>query len=217
MPTDTHQLRGVVLGDRAEGWSALGFSVRSTGDGTGAIRLGNTAIELTGSTKRFEGWTIDGVDVAIDGLPTPSTHAGATSPEDLGDEHPNGIVSIDHVVISTGDVERTAAAFEANGVECRGDRSTSSYGSPMRQLFFWLGDVIAEVVGPGDGEPTTDGPAALFGLAFVSADLELTGARMGPLLGSPKDAVQRGRRIAGIRGQEAGIDLPLAVMSPHVT
>ena len=35
-------------------------------------------------------------------------------------------------------------------------------------------------------------------------------------MGTPKDAVQDGRRIAGLRGKEVGIRLPIAVMSPHV-
>ena len=130
--------------------------------------------------------------------------------------HPNGIVRIDHVVVRSGDADRTVAAFEAAGLEVRGGRSTTSYGSPMRQVFLWAGDVIVELVAPDHGEPTTDEPTSVFGLALVANDLDATAAHLGELLSPPRDAVQQGRRIAGLRGREVGISLPIAVMSPHV-
>ncbi len=130
--------------------------------------------------------------------------------------HPNGIVQIDHVVVSTGDCERTIAEFERAGLEVRGGRSTESYGNPMLQTFLWAGDVIIELIGPDHDQPSTETPAALFGLALTAADLDATAAHLGELLGTPKDAVQPGRRIAGLRGATVGISLPIAVMSPHV-
>ena len=123
---------------------------------------------------------------------------------------------IDHVVVRSGDAERTVSAFEAAGLEVRGGRSTTSYGSPMRQVFLWAGDVIVELVAPDLGEPTTDEPTSVFGLALVADDLDATAAHLGELLSTPRDAVQQGRRIAGLRGREIGISLPIAVMSPHV-
>ena len=104
---------------------------------------------------------------------------------------------------------------EAAGLEVRGGRSTTSYGSPMRQVFFWTGDVIVELVGPDAREPT-DEPTTFFGLALVSDDLDATATTLGELLSTPKDAVQAGRRIAGLRGGQVGITVPVAVMSPHV-
>jgi hypothetical protein len=83
-------------------------------------------------------------------------------------------------------------------------------------VFFWAGDVIVELIGPDEGEPTTDEPASVFGLALSATDLDATAAHLGDLLGTPKDAVQPGRRIAGLRGRQVGISLPIAVMSPHV-
>jgi hypothetical protein len=209
-----HQLRSVTLGDTPAAWSALGFAVRELPDGSGSVALGSTEVVLTGTGDGVEGWSVDGVDEPIEHLPlvpapAPPSGAGAPGP------HPNGIDSIDHVVVSTGDVERTTRALEAVGIEARGGRSTSSYGAPMRQVFFWLGDVILELVGPEQGEPTTDAPTTVFGLALVAPDLDATLEALGDLAGSPGDAVQPGRRIAGIRGTQAGVSLPLAVMSPH--
>lgn len=207
MSTTNHrQLLTLTLGDEPEAWRAAGFDV--AGD---RLRLGYTTICLSGGGTPFEGWAIDGVEDAIDGLP-----AGAVEVVDDGAPHPNGISRIDHVVIRTGDVDRTISAFVDAGFEVRGGRSTSSYGAPMRQTFFWAGDVIVELVGPDDGEPTTDEPTTVFGLALVADDLDRTASHLGALLGTPKGAVQAGRRIAGLRGKDVGIALPLAVMSPHV-
>jgi hypothetical protein len=207
----TAQLRSLVLGDDPEAWSTLGFSVTDPGSGS-TVRLGTTSILLTASGQGFEGWSIDGVDQSIDGLPRASSD---DSPTSSAPEHPNGIAAIDHVVLRTGDVGRTTEALASFGIDARRGRSTTSYGDPMRQVFFWLGDIILELVGPDDGEPTTDEPSSLLGLALVATDLDATVARLGTLAGTPKDAVQPGRRIAGIRGREAGVSLPLAVMSPH--
>ncbi|UDY37729.1 VOC family protein [Dermatobacter hominis] len=206
-----HQLTHVVLGDPPDAWRAAGFDV----DHRGRFRLGRTEVLCLDLGERgFVGWALDGVDRALDGLATADSHrdaAGGGAPS----QHPNGITSIDHVVVRTGHSDRTIAAFEAAGLEVRGGRSTTSYGAPMRQTFFWAGDVILELVGPDEGGPTTDEPTSIFGLALVADDLDATGRALGDLLGTPKDAVQPGRRIAGLRNEEVGIGLPVAVMSPH--
>ena len=211
MTARPHQLTHVVLGDPPDAWRTAGFDV----DRRGRFRLGRTELLcLDLGTPGFVGWALDGVDRSLDGLATADSHreaAGTGAPA----EHPNGISSIDHVVVRTGDQARTIAAFEAVGLEVRGGRSTTSYGAPMRQTFFWAGDVILELVGPDEGEPPTDEPTSIFGLALVADDLDATAASLGDLLGTPKDAVQDGRRIAGLRHTDAGIGLPIAVMSPH--
>jgi hypothetical protein len=86
----------------------------------------------------------------------------------------------------------------------------------MRQTFCWAGDVIVEIVGPLEPVGDAAGAAAtFFGLALVADDLDATAAQLGDLLGPPRDAVQPGRRIAGLRHRSVGISLPVAVMTPH--
>ena len=209
MPGRPHQLTTVELGDDPGAWRAAGFDV----DGSGSFALGGTTVRCTGTGDGFLGWVLDGIDGELDGLPVLT--AATSSSGDAPSAHPNGIATIDHVVVRTGDCDRTIAAFGSAGLEVRGGRSTTSYGAPMRQTFFWAGDVILEAVGPDAGEPTPEEARSIFGLALVAPDLEVTAARLGDLLGTPKDAVQPGRRIAGLRGKDVGIRLPVAVMSPH--
>jgi hypothetical protein len=83
-----------------------------------------------------------------------------------------------------------------------------------RQTFFWLGDVILELVGAD--EPEGDGPSKVWGLALTCSDLDATAATLGDKCGDPKPAVQRGRRIATLRTSALGISIPIALMSPHV-
>ncbi len=220
-----HQLTRVVLADHPAAWRRAGFDV----DDSGRFALGRTVVTCTGAggddrRTAFLGWSLDGIEGDLDGLPVAALDGDATSSEPgsgtAPSTHPNGISSIDHVVVRTGDCDRTIRAFESAGLEVRGGRSTTSYGAPMRQTFFWAGDVILELVGPdsdpdGAAEPTTEEATSIFGIALVADDLDATSERMGELLSEAKDAVQKGRRIAGVRHRDAGIGLPVAVMSPH--
>lgn len=211
------------MGDTPDAWRAAGFHVR--GD---ALQLGRTTIELHGDGPAgspgggFLGWRFDPPPTAgaagpvpdIDGLPVLAGEP-SRSAETVGGAHPNGISRIDHLVVLTGDVGRTLGAFGSAGFELRRQRRTEIAGSPAVQSFLWAGDVIIELVGPAPEEPTSEGPATIFGLALVSADLDATAEHLGESLGPARDAVQPGRRIATVRHRALGISLPVAVMSPH--
>lgn len=241
-PQHPHQLTHIVLGDSPDAWRTAGFDV----DHSGRLRLGRTELQcLDSGTAGFIGWALDGIDDSLDGLSTTDGNDGLGGPE-VPSAHPNGICSIDHVVIASADCARTIDAFTAAGLAVRGGRSTRSYGSQMRQTFFWAGDVILELIGPepeagpgpdgdtgpevdtgpdgdtgpdrepdGTAAPTSDEPTSIFGLALVTTDLDATAASLGAFMGTPKSAVQPGRRIAGMRHRDLGIGLPIAVMSPH--
>ena len=214
MTATNPQLTTIDLGDTADAWRSAGFDVHDGTEGP-QVRLGSTVLRLTGRGGRVLGLALEGVTGELDGLPVASTAAtaavGGAPPQ-----HPNGISRIDHVVVSSGDVDRTVAAFAEAGLEVRGERATEAYGSPMRQVFFWAGDVILELMGPDRDQPVTDDATAVFGLALVADDLDATAAHLGELLSTPKAAVQPGRRIAGLRGAKVGISVPIAVMSPHI-
>lgn len=211
--THHRQLRHIELGDAPDAWRSAGFAL----DEHGHLRLGATTISLTGAGGGFLSWWIEGVDADLDGLSTRPPDADLLEPDDrsVPAEHPNGICRIDHVVITTGDGERTGDALRGAGLELRRVRPVTGQGAPRRQLFWWAGDVILEVIAPEEDAADPGVATQVFGLALVSEDLDATAAHLGELMGRPRDAVQSGRRIAGLRGDRLGISLPVAVMSPH--
>jgi hypothetical protein len=82
--------------------------------------------------------------------------------------------------------------------------------------FFRLGEPILEVVEAPEGTSVArnpGGPARLWGIAFLVADMDATGSVLGELLGTPREAVQPGRRIATLR-PEAGLGPAIAFMTP---
>jgi hypothetical protein len=207
----------IVVGDPPDAWAAAGFSV----DDDGVCRIGAVRVRLVGRErgKRILDWSLrDAVAGSlatglVDGLPTRASDTAPAEPA----THPNGALSIDHVVLFTPDGGRTTAALKGVGFKALRVRDTSTYGAPMRQTFFKAGEVIIELIGPE--EPATDGsadgPAGFFGLALTVADLDATAARLGAGLGTPKDAVQPGRRIATLRHRDLGLSVAIALMSPE--
>ena len=151
----------------------------------------------------------------IDGLPTAWAPDAPELPLAPAPTHPNRVNAIDHVVVSSPDVDRTVGALTDQGFRERRRRTTGRYGEPMVQVFFWVGDVILELVGPTDVPAGEVGPAAFFGLALISTDLEATAAGLGELLGTPREAVQPGRLIATLRLERLGGSVPTVIMSQH--
>jgi hypothetical protein len=196
------RLVALAVADEPAAWQDAGFAV----DDAGRCWLGDVSVTLTpGTGKGVTGWSVEGIDRPVDGLPT----IDLPPPEPVGAAalHPNGTTAVDHVVVTTPDLDRTVAALEATGLEARRTRDAGR----IRQVFFRLGDPVLEVVGPP--EPSGDGPARFFGLALTVADLDATAAALGDALGEVKDAVQPGRRIATLR-RSAGCTTALAFMSP---
>lgn len=202
----------ILVGDEPDSWRAAGFAV----DPDGTCRIGTVRVRLVGRTrgKRILGWSLRDIDEAglgddgIDGVA--STVSGA--PPAVPAVHPNGVRSIDHVVLLSPDTARTTAALEAVGFDVRRVRETDSYGAPMRQTFFRAGEVIIELVGP---EEPGEGSTAFFGLAHTVDDLDATAAFLGAGMGAPKDAVQPGRRIASLRHKDLDVSVATALMSPE--
>jgi hypothetical protein len=203
----------LVLAEDSETFERLGFAVADGGMQVGSVRIGFDGRVGGG----IVGWSVAGLEgVELDGLPVPgSLPSGEAAPV----EHPNGVVSVDHVVVLTSDLERTTGVFEAAGVRCRRVREADSAKGQVRQGFFRLGEVIVEVVqgtGQPDGSSPADRPASFWGLVFTTAELERCATLIGEDLGPIRDAVQPGRRIAPLRGS-AGIGLAVAFISSSDT
>lgn len=193
------ELTALHLGDPAERWEALGFEPRDS-----SIRLGGVALELGAERVGITAWRLRGVEAPaeIDGLATELASAGGTH---AAAEHANGAVGIDHVVVTTPDFDRTAAALTQAGMPLRRIRDAGGF----RQGFRRLGPAILELVEARDAPP---GPARFWGLVVIVSDLDALGRRLGDRLGPIKSAVQPGRQIATLR-RSAGLGEAVAFMS----
>ncbi|MDZ7679044.1 MAG: hypothetical protein U5K29_10880 [Acidimicrobiales bacterium] len=206
-------LTELIIGDEPEAWEAAGFSV--DGDRT---TLGSVQVRFApGRERGVHRWTLAGLDDGftgdLDGLATTAAPNPPTSDPAIV-EHPNGTVALDHLVVATPDLDRSIGALEAAGLEARRTREAGTADAPRRQVFFWLGEPILELVGPP--EPRGDGPATIWGLACTVADIDATAAELGDRVGRVKDAVQSGRRITTLRHRDLDISVPIAFMSAHV-
>jgi hypothetical protein len=217
-------------------WRSLGFVVADDGllplPGTSlrivapADAAGTAAGNRPGNVDAgIVGWVLSGVDSAGG-----SDDAGDADPGDPGDvsdidglattvidpaspvfgDHPIGALGLDHVVVTTPDLERTSAAIaSATGCELKRIREVGT----MRQGFHRIGPggLIVELV---ERPEVPEGPASFWGLVVNVEDLDAACALIGTeRVSAPKDAVQPGRRIATVRN-EVGLGLPVALMTP---
>lgn len=196
------ELAELVIADPPERWRELGFDV----DEAGHLDIGGVRVRLGGEGSGITAWSLMRVNAmgSIDGLPSPVPRVLRPPPFRT---HPNGATGIDHVVILTSSLDRTASALARAGAELR--RTTESERGRMG--FRRLGPAILEVVQRDDLDADE---ARFWGLAVVVISIDELAARLGDRLGPIRQAVQPGRRIASLR-QDAGISVPLAFMSPE--
>ncbi len=198
--------------DPADLWVDLGFTVAG-----GLCRVGAVTLRLRSAADGVPAGGVTGWELTGDGglveLPvvTGVERLDADRPVDLRPPHPNGVVDLDHVVVTTPDLDRTVDAFERAGVLLRRTRQAGTRADPVVQAFFKMGPVVVEVV--GSSRPTGSGPARFYGLAFTVGDLDVTSRLLGDRLRPPRDAVQPGRRIATL-DRSAGSTVPIAFMTP---
>jgi hypothetical protein len=195
------ELASLALADPPERWRALGFTVVD-----GACSIGGVTLLLGAAGEGISGWAVSGVQEPVDGLPV--IEARPPSP---ALEHPNGAIEIDHVVVISPDFERTANALEQAGMPLRRVREVPGRdgGRAFRQGFRRLGTAILELVEAPGASP---GPARFWGLVITVSDLDALSERLGEHLGSAREAVQPGRRIATLRST-AGLGEAVAFMS----
>ena len=196
-------MAGLRVGGGAAAWSRAGFRCDRRGFRAGAIEI------AVGAVAGSPGLWLDRPDARLDGAADPVPQGECLPPAD----HPNGTVGVDHVVVATPDFERSLAAFDADGLRLRRTREAEIGGGPVRQAFYVAGPCLIELVG---GIPAAQGagPAVLWGVTFVTANLGSLPALAPPVTASIEDAVQPGRRIAVARA-ELGLPLPVAFMDPR--
>ena len=167
-----------------------------------------------GEGRGIVAWSLRGIESdELDGLPTALSESEPPPPAGA---HPNGAISIDHVVAFSPDLERTLDTLRGAGLDFRRLREGPTPGGSERQGFFRVGEALLEVIEAPEGSRIRSDPGAparLWGLAFVVETLEAPAQVLGEHLGEPRDAVQPGRRIASVRG-EAGLGAAVAFMTP---
>jgi hypothetical protein len=190
-------------------WAAAGFRVDGDVCEVGTVRLRFQ----DGPGRGITAWSVrDLGDLDLDGLDTRASEA----PPAAGAAQPNGVLSIDHLVVITPDLDRTAAVLQGAGLDLRRVREGDTPGGSRRQAFFRMGELILEVV---EAPPATKiaadpgGPARLWGISFLVNDLDAAAAALGGSLGEPRAAVQPGRRIA-TAAADAGLGTAVAFMTP---
>jgi hypothetical protein len=202
----------ITVADQPAAWREVGFDV----DDEGRCTIGTVLVRLTPGVlpPGIVGWSVRGLETTeLDGLPTERSDAPARGPAPA---HPNGVRSIDHLVVFTADRARTSTALEAAGLRLRRLRDEPTPAGGGHQAFFRLGEVILEVIEYGSESPRAGdraAPARFWGLAFGVEALDRASEHLGDRLSEPRDAVQPGRTIATLR-RSAGVAVPMAFMTP---
>jgi hypothetical protein len=195
------EIEQISIGADPAAWARAGFAIEGN-----ASRAGTVALHFEPG-EGIAGWRLSSPAAdEIDGLPQ-AARAGGRAPG--GTRHPVGVTKIDHLVVLTPELDRTTGALEQVGVERRRVREVETDDGTLRQGFFRLGEVILEVVEHAGVEP---GPARFWGITFAVRDLDAAAELLGDRLGSIRDAIQPGRRIATVR-REAELGLPVALIT----
>ncbi|HEV2874533.1 MAG TPA: hypothetical protein VGW14_05235 [Thermoleophilaceae bacterium] len=202
----------LFIADPPDAWRGAGFDVQGDLCVAGTVRL---RLQDALGGRGIAGWSVRGVGTLdLDGLPTSASTAPPPQAPDT--PHPNGVTGIDHIVAITPDLARTTSTLREAGFDLRREREGPTPGGSRRQSFFRMGEVILELVEAPGGTRIADdpaGPARLWGVSFLVAQLHHTAATLGDLLGEPRAAVQPGREIATLR-KEAGLGPAIAFMTP---
>lgn len=206
----TPTLDELFIAAAPEAWRAAGFRVDGDLCEVGSVRL---RLEGTGERRGITRWSVRGArSLDLDGLDTVASDA----PPAAREPHPNGVVAIDHVVVISPDLDRTASALRAAGFDFRRLREGETPGGSRRQAFFRMAEVLLEVVEAPEGTRIAAdqaGPARLWGISFLVEDLDAPAAFLDGALGAPRDAVQPGRAIATV-AKEAALGPAIAFMTP---
>jgi hypothetical protein len=201
-------LVGLDVCDPPERWAALGFAVGSDG------RVDCNGVMLTLGVappgRGVVGWTLAGlaVDGDIDGLSTRVAAAGEPRWINAARAmHANGVVGIDHIVVTTPSLDALATELDRRGLPLR--RVVEVRGRVMG--FRRLGAVILEVVQAPEADATT-----FWGVTFTRAGADALDALCADsrFVGEPRPAVQPGRRITTV-SREAGLSTRVAFIDPE--
>lgn len=162
--------------------------------GLSGVVLGVDDVDIVERLVQRRGLPGDAAGLDVGGLTWQLAPSTGGSPTEL---------TLDHVVIRTGDPERAAANYGARlGMDLRLDRRLEQHG--FRGLFFRCGDAVVEIVAPTKG---VDGPDSFGGVAWRVADLEATCERLasaGTEVSEVRPGRKPGTRVATVHDHDLG-------------
>jgi catechol 2,3-dioxygenase-like lactoylglutathione lyase family enzyme len=125
------------------------------------------------------------------------------------------VTALDHIVIATGDPERSAALYGARlGLEMALDRSNPDWG---RLMFFRCGDLIVETV-QRPGSALDAAHDRLYGMSWRIANADASRARLaaaGIDVSDVRTGRQPGTRVLTVRSGTCGIPTLLVERTPR--
>jgi len=186
-----------------ESWKLAGFA-----ESKRVVSLKDVDILFESGSGGLTAWGWEGIPADLEtfcGIPTFAYDKTA-----FGSKHPNQALSVDHIVLHTNDADYVKSEFAKLNLQPRAQRDDIYPG--ITQIFFrpGQGPVIEVVV-------NKDFPKSfLWGTTLVTADIDAAKEALKENASNPKNAVQPGRRILTVRGQNIGIRTNVALMTPHV-
>ena len=213
-----HSVGGVLFGEAEShsGWTWQG--------GPGA--RGADYTEGPGFWRAREGGLLRG---QVDRIPVNILEEEAAADSGVS-PHPSGATGLYSVVLLSPDLHRTVGALEEAGLPLRNLAEPSPISKAVSMAFFKMRcGVIVEVLAPTEpgGPPVNlpsfpptpedrDAPARIVGMVVTVPELEPLAEALPPgSLAPARPAVQRGRRIAPLRDEVAGVPLSVAFMTPR--
>ena len=125
-------------------------------------------------------------------------------------KQPNGVLSVDHIVLHSNDAEYVKNEFAKLNMTPRAQRDDIYPG--ITQIFYRPEKgVVIEVVVNKDFPKTF-----LWGMTLVVEDIDIAKQLLKDNSSNPKKAIQPGRRILTVRGAQLNIETNMAMMTPHV-
>jgi catechol 2,3-dioxygenase-like lactoylglutathione lyase family enzyme len=187
------------------------------------LGLSNTVVELVEHPQRpaaVAGLVFAGKSAAVESVALPNSlgldlalcdGAGTAG---FRREHPaaqSPHLSVDHVVLRTGDAQGCVALFsEQLGIRLALDKTVPEWGG--RMLFFRAGKLTLEVIQSNQPAKGSDG---FWGIAYYCADIEREHARLchaGVLVSEIREGRKAGTRVATVKSH--CLDIPTLLIAP---
>lgn len=212
------RLTQIDVGGAVSSWQRVGLQINDSRGLVSGVEIdihGDQKGLLSCSFSHDQAAGDQSVNDVIDGLPIRWHYHPDTTPfsasEPTSTYEGVEFIGIDHIVITTDDLDRTSDAIE-NVLGVSRVR-TRDAGHSVTQAFHKLDNTILELVA---GPHVKHTGAKWWGFVVTVNDMDRWWSHVGEdVATAPRDAVQQGRKISTIHSS-VGLGVATAVMSPHV-